>query len=120
VVRKYSAIGLEPGAGPDTTHCDTHFNGGTLTMVHSNLSTSSYGTMFYGGVGAKFMYDNWFGNTTNVDIQAGVNGDFSNGYFENTQPPSAAGIIAGTLSATRLLACDGTNNMSCAGPRPGI
>jgi hypothetical protein len=120
VTMKYSAIGLEPGAGTDTTHCDTHFNGGTLTMVHSNLSTSSYGTMFYGGIGAKFMYDNWFGNTTNVSIQAGVNGDFSNGYFENTQPPTVAGITAGTLSPTRLVACDGTNNMTCAGPRPGI
>src|SRR2546423_4282705 len=97
VVVKYSEIGLEPGSGTDTTHCDTHFNGGTLTLVHSNIKTSSYGTMFYGGIGAKFMYDNWMSNSTNVSIQPGVSGDFSNGYFEGAAPPATAGVTATDL-----------------------
>jgi hypothetical protein len=115
---KYVQIGTNGLTGmTDTTHCDTHFSGGTLTLVHSSLSTSSFGTMFYGGQNAKFMYDNWLNNTTNVDATLGaVTGDFSNGYFAGTQMPSAAGLTANPLATAMLVACDGTNDMSCAGP----
>ena len=119
VVVKYSAIGLEPGSGTDTTHCDTHFGGGTITLVHSNLSSSAYGSMFYGGMNAKFMYDNWFSDQTDVDLTPGsVTGDFSNGWFEQAPPATAAGITANNLSPTRLAACpaDTSLNMTCAGP----
>src|SRR5439155_4003679 len=102
VVMKYSQIGLDPAMGTDTTHCDTHFNGGSLTLVHSIIISSSYGSMFYGGQNAKFMYDNWK-NTTNVDATAGaVSGDFSNGYFMGSQPPTFTGITATNLSPTAL------------------
>jgi hypothetical protein len=116
----YSAIGLEPGM-PDTTHCDMHFggNGNVIKVTHSNISTSSYGLMFYGGMNADFTYDNWFSNTTNVDTQQSspVSGNFSNGYFEGGAP-TGTGITATNISQTRLAACDGTNDATCAGPRP--
>ena len=122
VTMKYSAIGLEPGAGTDTTHCDSHFGGGTITMVHSNLSTSSYGSMFYGGMNANFRYDNWFSNSINVDLTPGmVTGDFSNGYFQGNPPMTATGITMNNLSQTRLPACpaDTSMDMTCAGPHGG-
>ena len=118
ITAKYVQIGTYNLTGmTDTTHCDTHFNGGNLTVVHSITSTSSYGTMFYGGQNAKFTYDNWLNTTgTNVDITAGqVTGDFSYGYFDGTPVPSAAGITDTNLSTTMLVACDGTNDMTCAG-----
>jgi hypothetical protein len=116
--------GLTP-AVTDTTHCDTHFNGGTLTVSHSTLSTSAYGTMFYGGTGAVFTYDNWLNGTTqtggyepaaNVSIEPGVSGDFSYGYFDGSGAPDVAGITAGNLSTTMLVACTGANDATCAGP----
>ena len=122
---EYSAIGLT--AAGDTTHCDMHFSTatalGTIKMSHSNVSTSSYGIMFYAGTNADFTFNNWFMNsTTNLDPTIGqVSGDFSSGYFD-VVPPSIStpttGITANTLSATMLLACDGTNDVSCAGPHP--
>jgi hypothetical protein len=127
VTVKYSTLGMDATPTADSTHCQTHFNGGTLTLVHSNIASStlsggSYGSMFYGSdVQAKFMYDNWLAqatNSTNVSVQPGVTGDFSNGYFMGGAPPTMSGITANTLSAARLGACDGTNNMTCAGPRP--
>ena len=45
-----------------------------------------------------------------------VSGTFSNGWFEKTAP-TGAGITAANLSATRLAACNGTNDATCAGPR---
>jgi hypothetical protein len=75
--------------------------------------------MFYGGTNADFKMNNWFGNTTDVDTTATspVTGDFSNGWFEKGAP-SGDGITAATLSASRLAACDGTNDATCAGMRP--
>jgi hypothetical protein len=117
---QYSQIGLAAGE-TDTTHCDMHFGGqgNVIKVVHTNVSTSAYGIMFYGGQAADFTYNNWFSNTTNVDTQAAspVSGDFSNSYFEGGAP-TGAGITAGNVSATMLAACDGTNDAVCAGPRP--
>lgn len=117
---EYSQIGLAADE-TDTTHCDMHFggNGNVIKVVHSIVSTSSYGIMFYGGQAADFTYNNWFSNMTNVDTQVAtpVSGDFSNSYFEGGAP-TGAGITAGNVSATMLVACDGTNDALCAGPRP--
>jgi hypothetical protein len=115
----YSMIGLEPGQ-PDTTHCDMHFSGNGLTIKvsHSNISTSEYGLMFYGGMGADFTYNNWFSNATDVSVlpTVSVMGSFNNGWFDGT-PPTGNGITAQNLSGTRLVACNGTNDATCAGPR---
>ena len=57
---EYSSFGLEPGQS-DTTHCDMHLNNGygnVVTVTHSNVPTSAYGVMFYGGNNANFTYDN--------------------------------------------------------------
>lgn len=116
----YSAIGVEAPA-TDTTHCDMHFGGtgNVIKFTHSNVSSSSYGIMFYGGMGADFTYTNWFGNTIDVDTDQAtpVSGDFSMGWFEKGAP-TGQGITANNISATRLTACDGTNDATCAGPRP--
>ncbi|HEY4178589.1 MAG TPA: hypothetical protein VGM90_17195 [Kofleriaceae bacterium] len=104
----YSQIGKDAGV-TDTTHCDMHFDGAmpnTIKVTHSNISTTSYGLMFYHGTAADFTYNNWFGNTTDVDTNAGVVGDFSNGWFEKT-PPAATGnggaqLTLGTLAVAKL------------------
>jgi hypothetical protein len=105
----YSGIGLEVGLR-DTTHCDMHVTGPvTLKVTHSNLSAASYGIMFYGGTNADFTYDNWFGNTYDVDVEAAhpVTGDFSYGYF-------ARGVqIKPGMTATNLA----TSRVSDAGAR---
>ena len=117
---QYSAIGVEPGE-TDTTHCDMHFGGAgnVIKVTHSNISSSSYGLMFYGGMAADFTYNNWFGNTTHVDTQPSspVSGDFSSGWFDKNAP-TGTGITANNLANARLAACDGTNDATCAGPRP--
>jgi hypothetical protein len=99
---QYSSIGLEPGQS-DTTHCDMHFGGSGLSIkvTHTNVSTSSYGIMFYGGTGADFTYDNWFSNSIDIDPAAGVQGDFSFGWFEKGAP-SGPGITAQNLASARL------------------
>jgi hypothetical protein len=116
----YSQIGMEPGM-PDTTHCNMHFGGNGLSIkfTHSNVSTSAYGLMFYGGMGADFTYNNWFANTTDVDTiqSAPVSGTFSNGWFEKGAP-TGQGITAANLAGARLAACTGANDATCAGPRP--
>jgi hypothetical protein len=116
----YSAIGMEPGQ-TDTTHCNMHFNpgGNVIKFTHSNVSTTSYGIMFYGGMNADFTYTNWFSNTTDVDTQAGspVSGNFSNSWFEKGNP-SGTGITATNMATARLAACTGANDAICAGPRP--
>jgi hypothetical protein len=105
----YSAIGLEPGAGTDTTHCDMHF-GGTATTIHvthSNISTSSYGIMLYGGSGVDLTYNNWFANSdADVDTSGaagGTSGDISNGWFQKAPGPfPGATVTAKNLAAARL------------------
>jgi hypothetical protein len=114
----YSQVGVE-APSTDTTHCDLHF-GGTAPVIkasHSTFSTSTYGVMFYAGNNADFTYDNWMGNQTNVDPTPGqVTGDFSYSFFDGAAP-TITGLTATNMSATRLVACDGTNDAMCAGPR---
>jgi hypothetical protein len=98
---QYSWIGVEAGMS-DTTHCDMHFDAArSIKVTHSNISTSAFGIMFYGGTAADFTYDNWFGNQTTVDKFPGVSGDFSFSYFDKGAP-SGTGITAANLSTTRL------------------
>ncbi|HEX4422700.1 MAG TPA: hypothetical protein VH165_32520 [Kofleriaceae bacterium] len=99
----YSQIGLELNQ-KDGTHCDMHVEGSpTITVTHSTISTSSYGIMYYGGVNANFTYDNWFGNTYDVEILPAypVVGDFSYGYFAKGAP-TGSGVTATHMSATRV------------------
>ena len=117
-----SSVGLALGQTGDTTHCDQHFGGvgNVISVTHTNLSTSSYGIMFYGGTGADFTYDNWVSNSTNVDAQPGVSGDFSYSYFQRGAPVGVGGatITAGNLAVAMLPACTGANAAMCAGPNP--
>ena len=115
---EYSAIGVEPPA-TDSSHCDLHFGGtgNVIKFQHSTATTAAYGAMFYSGMAADFTYDNWYGNGINVDVQPGVNGDFSNSYFQNA-PPTGTGITIDNPATGKLAACTGTNDTTCAGPRP--
>ena len=97
---EYSWIGLEPPM-MDTTHCDLHLNTSSIKITHTNLSTASYGVMFYGGVGADFTYNNWFSNAIDIDVLPGVQGDFSNGWFDSPPNPRA-GLTFNNLASARL------------------
>ena len=104
---QYSQVGMNVGE-TDSTHCDIHVGGmPTIKITNSNISTTPYGIMFYGGTNADFKNNNWFGNTKDVDTSAGVQGDFSGGWFEDTPPPAAgsggATLVLSNLSNTRLL-----------------
>jgi hypothetical protein len=98
----YSWLG-QPEGQSDTTHCDMHFEGGspTLSITHTNVSTSVYGVMFYAGTNADFTYNNWFSNSIQVDISGTISGDFSNGWFDKN-PPSGTGITANNLATAML------------------
>jgi hypothetical protein len=126
VTLMYSQLGVEAPAS-DTTHCNMHFGGtgNVIKVSHTNItntpatnpSAPTFGVMFYDGQAADFTYDNWVSNSTNVDPQPGVNGDFSNGYFTGTVP-SGVGLTVNTPAAARLAACNGTNDAMCAGVHP--
>jgi len=112
---EYSTFGVSPGQS-DTTHCDMHFNSGfgnVVTVTHSNVGTSVYGLMFYGGTNANLTYNNWFGNGIDVHTQVGapVSGDFSNSWFEKGAPVAASG----SLFTLNNLA---TARLTDTGPRP--
>lgn len=86
----YSSIGMDPDGGADTTHCDMHFggSGSTIKVTHSNISTSTYGLMLYGGNQLDLTFNNWSNNSfTQIDTQPGVSADISNGFFD--KPPVA-------------------------------
>jgi hypothetical protein len=89
----YSAIGLEPGGAADTTHCDMHFGGPAVNIkvTHSNISTSVYGLMLYGGNNVDLTYNNWFSNPTQIDTTAQVSANISNGWFDGTAPTAVPG-----------------------------
>jgi hypothetical protein len=110
----YSAIGLEPNGGTDSTHCDMHFggNGATIKVTHSNISTSSYGLMLYGGNNVDLTSNNWFNNPIQIDTTAGVSADISGGWFDKSAPSAGGGatLTYNNPSATRLPA-------GMAGPR---
>jgi hypothetical protein len=116
----FSAIGLEPGAGTDTTHCDLHFGGTgtTISITHSNISTSSYGLMLYGGTGVVLTNNNWFSNSIQVDTSPGVSGDLSGSWFDKTAPKAGPGatLTYNNPSATRLPAAT-VDPLLGAGPR---
>jgi hypothetical protein len=104
----YSAIGLEPGAGMDTSHCDLHFggtSGSTFKVTHSNISTSLYGVMLYGGPGVDLTYNNWFSNDLDVDTLPGAGADVSYGWFEKGAPVAGGGatLIYDNRAAQRLV-----------------
>jgi len=103
----YSQIGLEPGTGSDTTHCDAHFGGSgiSIKITHSNLSTSAYGLMLYGGTGVDLTHNNWFANGIDVDTSPGVMADISGGWFAKGVPVAGSGatLIANTAADKRLL-----------------
>lgn len=105
---QYSQVGMNVGE-TDTTHCDMHFGGAgnIIKVTNSNISTTPYGLMFYGGTNANFTNNNWFGNTKDVDTSPGVQGDFTGSWFEDAAPPPAgsggATLIVAGLSATRRL-----------------
>lgn len=103
---QWSQLGMEAGQ-TDTTHCNLHINGAsTIKVTNSNISTTPYGLMFYGGTAADFTNNNWFGNTKDVDSQSGVSGDFSGSWFEDGAPTPVGGatLTVNNLSATRLTA----------------
>jgi len=89
----YSAIGLEPGMGTDTTHCDMHFGGSgtTIKVTHSNISTSAYGLMLYGGNNVDLTLNNWFSNPIQIDTSAGVSGNITGGWFDKGAPTAGTG-----------------------------
>jgi hypothetical protein len=126
VTLMYSQLGVEAPAS-DTTHCNMHFNAGSdvIKVSHTNVtntpatnpSAPTFGIMFYGGQAADFTYDNWVLNSTNVDPQPGVSGDFSNSYFTGTVP-SGVGLTVNTPAAARLAVCNGANDATCAGVHP--
>jgi hypothetical protein len=100
---QYSWIGLPEGTA-DTTHCDMHFEGGNPSVIvsHSNISTSSYGIMFYAGQTVDMTYNNWFGNTFDVDKHGTTSGDISNSYFKKGNP-TGSGLTANNM-ATAMIA----------------
>jgi hypothetical protein len=101
----YSSIGLEPG-DLDTTHCDAHFSGAgtTVKITHSNISTSAYGLMLYGGTGVDLTYNNWFSNQIQIDTTPGVSADVSYGWFDKGAPVAGPGasLTYSNPAATRL------------------
>lgn len=108
----YSWIGRDPAKGvADSTHCDMHFGGAgtSIKINNSNISTSSYGLMLYGG-NADLQNNNWFSNTPyQIDTTAGVSGNIAGSWFDNGRPPAGAGAtLTGTESPTRV---------ALAGPR---
>jgi hypothetical protein len=89
----YSSIGMDPDGGADTTHCDMHFggSGSTIKVTHSNISTSVYGLMLYGGNNVDLTLNNWSNNSfTQIDTQPGVSADISGGFFDKA-PVAGAG-----------------------------
>lgn len=112
-----SAIGLEPNAGTDTTHCDMHFGGTgtTISITHSNLSTSSYGLMLYGGTGVILTNNNWFTNAIQIDTVPGVTADITGSWFDKGAPTAGTGAtltyptpVANRLPAATLDPTNGT------------
>jgi len=108
----YSQIGIEPGTGTDTTHCDAHFSGSgiTIKITHSNISTSAYGLMLYGGTAVDLTHNNWFANDIDVDTAPGVMGDVSGSWFANGAPVAGGG-------ATLIASSPANKRLTDAGPR---
>ncbi|HEX4419141.1 MAG TPA: hypothetical protein VH165_14615 [Kofleriaceae bacterium] len=105
VTVSYSTIGVE--GTTNSTHCNMHFGGSgtTVHVTHSNIATSSYGLMLYGGNNLDLTYNNWINNTTQIDTAPQASGDISNGWFDKGGTPKAgagATLTANNISTTRL------------------
>lgn len=109
----YSQVGKNVDE-TDTTHCNLHFGGvgNIIKVTNSNISTTPYGLMFYGGTNANFTNNNWFGNQIDVATNPGVQGDFTGSWFEDA-PPSALGNGGAQLTVTGLAGA----RLPTAGPR---
>lgn len=106
---QYSWIGLPEGQ-TDTTHCDMHFEGSAplnLTISHTNVSTAAVAIMLYAGT-ANLTFNNWFGNSQDIDRQAAGKGDLSGGYFKKGNPAANASLTQNTMA---------TSMVTDAGPR---
>ena len=120
VTVSFSAIGLEPGTGTDTTHCNMHFGGTgtTISVTHSNISGSPFGLMLYGGTNVDLTSNNWISNGVQVELQPGVAGDVSLGFFDKATPGpiSGATLTKNNLAQARLPAAT-TDPINGTGPR---
>jgi hypothetical protein len=112
VTMSYSQIGPGPNE-IETTHCNIHTSGdaNTINITHSNLNGAPYALMLYGGLGAIFTDNNWYGNQTHVDTQPGVSADLSRSWFEGAKPTAGNGA---TLTESNLA----TAKLTDAGVRP--
>lgn len=87
---EYSEIGDTQGS---YDHCDTHIgSASSLTITHSNLVDGVYGMMLGGTTGANLTYNNWMGNTTDLD-PVGTNStvNLQHNYWANGAPNMGAG-----------------------------
>lgn len=105
----YSSIGMDPDGGADTTHCDMHFggSGSTIKVTHSNISTSVYGLMLYGGNQVDLTLNNWSNNSfTQIDTQPGVSADISGGWFDKAPAAGPAATLTYNNPAPNRLPVD--------------
>ena len=76
--------------------------------------------MFYGGMSADFTYNNWFGNTIDVDVDQAspVSGDFGKGWFQKGTADGRRhhGGEPRRRPASRTATARTTT--TCAGPHP--
>jgi len=110
----YSSIGMDPDGGADTTHCDIHLggSGSAIKITHSNISTSVYGIMLYGGNNVDLTFNNWSNNSfTQIDTQPGVSADISGGFFDKAAVAGSGATLTYNNPATNRLPVD------MAGPR---
>jgi hypothetical protein len=109
----YSTLGETTGA--TSTHCNLHFDSGTgnnIVIQHSNIGGAPFGVMFYGGDLADLTFNNWMGNSVDVDSNGyTVSGDFSNSYFALGAP------VQGTGNTFTLTNISTTVMVTPAGPR---
>lgn len=100
----HSTIGVEGAA--NSTHCNLHFGGSgtTIKINNSNIATSSYGLMLYGGNNVDLKNNNWIGNQIQIDTSPGVSGDITGSWFDNGAAPKAGSgaTLTGTVVATRV------------------
>jgi hypothetical protein len=100
---QYSWLGLPEGQS-DITHCDMHFEGSAplnLTISHTNVSTAAVGIMLYAGM-ADLTFNNWFGNSKDIDRQATGKGDLSNSYFKKGNPTANASLTQNAMATSMV------------------
>jgi hypothetical protein len=87
---EYSEIGDTQGA---YDHCDFHVgSASSLTITHSNIINGVYGIMLGGTTGAQITYNNWMGNTTDLDpIGSNATVNMQHNYWQNGTPTPGSG-----------------------------